>query len=53
MGADVHVAEVEEGLDELHGFIDHMAAQNHWTPAGQQEFASYMEKEHLTVDSLG
>jgi ribonuclease BN (tRNA processing enzyme) len=53
MGADVLVAEVEEGLDELRGFIDHMAAQNHWPPARKQEFAAHMEKEHLTVDSLG
>jgi ribonuclease BN (tRNA processing enzyme) len=52
-GADVLVAEVEEGLEELRGFIDHMAAQNHWTPARKQEFAAHMEKEHLTVDSLG
>ena len=52
-GADVLVAEVEESLDELRGFIDHMAAQNHWPPARKQEFAAHMEKEHLTVDSLG
>jgi ribonuclease BN (tRNA processing enzyme) len=53
VGADVLVAEVEEGLDELRGFIDHMAAQNHWPPARKQQFAAHMEKEHLTVDSLG
>jgi ribonuclease BN (tRNA processing enzyme) len=52
-GADVLVAEVEESLDELRGFIDEMAAQNHWPPARKQEFAAHMEKEHLTVDSLG
>jgi ribonuclease BN (tRNA processing enzyme) len=52
-GADVLVAEVEEGLNELRGFIDQMAAQNHWPPARKQEFAAHMEKEHLTVDSLG
>jgi ribonuclease BN (tRNA processing enzyme) len=53
MGADVLVAEVEESLDELRGFIDQMAAQNHWPPARKQQFAAHMEKEHLTVDSLG
>ena len=53
MGADVLVAEVEESSDELRGFIDQMAAQNHWPPARKQEFAAHMEKEHLTVDSLG
>jgi ribonuclease BN (tRNA processing enzyme) len=53
MGADVLVAEVEPGLDELRGIIDHVAAQNHWPPARKQEFAAHMEKEHLTVDSLG
>ena len=53
MGADVLVAEVEETLDDLRGFIDQMAAQNHWTPARKQQFAAHMEKEHLTVDSLG
>jgi ribonuclease BN (tRNA processing enzyme) len=53
MGADILVAEVEESLDELRGFIDHMAAQNHWSPARKQQFAAHMEKEHLTVDSLG
>lgn len=52
-GADVLVAEVEENLDELRVFIDQMAAQNHWPPARKQEFAAHMEKEHLTVDSLG
>ncbi|HET7346195.1 MAG TPA: MBL fold metallo-hydrolase [Acidobacteriaceae bacterium] len=52
-GADVLVAEVEESLDELRGFIDRMAVQNHWTPARKEEFAAHMEKEHLTVDSLG
>ena len=52
-GADVLVAEVEEGLDELRGFIDRMAVQNHWTPVRKEEFAAHMEKEHLTVDSLG
>ncbi|HEV2402501.1 MAG TPA: MBL fold metallo-hydrolase [Candidatus Sulfotelmatobacter sp.] len=52
-GADVLVAEVEESLDELRGFIDQMAARNHWPPARKQEFAAHMEKEHLTVDSLG
>ena len=53
MGADVLVAEVEGSSDELRGFIDQMAAQNHWPPARKQEFAAHMEKEHLTVDSLG
>ena len=53
MGADVLVAEVEENLDELRAFIDQMAARNHWPPARKQEFAAHMEKEHLTVDSLG
>ena len=53
MGADVLVSEVEQSSDEIHGFIDHMAAQNHWPPARKQEFAAHMEKEHLTVDSLG
>ena len=52
-GADVLVAEVEESLDELRVFIDQMAAQNHWPPARKQQFAAHMEKEHLTVDSLG
>lgn len=52
-GADVLVSEVEESLDELRGFIDQMAVQNHWPPARKQEFAAHMEKEHLTVDSLG
>jgi ribonuclease BN (tRNA processing enzyme) len=52
-GADVLVAEVEASSDELRGFIDHMAAQNHWPPARKQEFVAHMEKEHLTVDSLG
>ena len=51
--ADVLVSEVEESLDELRTFIDHMAARNHWPPARKQEFAAHMEKEHLTVDSLG
>lgn len=53
MGADVLVAEVEESSDELRGFIDKVAAQNHWPPARKQEFTAHMEKEHLTVDSLG
>ena len=53
MSADVLVAEVEPGLDELRGIIDYVAAQNHWPPARKQEFAAHMEKEHLTVDSLG
>ena len=53
MGADVLVAEVEESLDELRVFIDQMAARNHWPLARKQEFAAHMEKEHLTVDSLG
>jgi ribonuclease BN (tRNA processing enzyme) len=53
MGADVLISEVEESSDELRGFIDQMAAQNHWPPARKQEFAAHMEKEHLTVDSLG
>ena len=53
MGADVLVAEVEQSLGELRGFIDQMAAQNHWPPARKQQFAAHMEKEHLTVDSLG
>ena len=52
MGADVLVSEVE-GLDELRVLIDQMAARNHWSPARKQEFAAHMEKEHLTVDSLG
>lgn len=52
-GADVLVAEVEGSVDELRGFIDHMAAQNHWPPAVKYHFAAHMEKEHLTVDSLG
>ena len=52
-GADVLVSEVEEGLDELRGFVDQMAARNHWPPARKQQFAAHMEKEHLTVDSLG
>ena len=52
-GADVLVAEVEGSLDELRVFIDQMAAQNHWPPARKQEFVAHMEKEHLTVDSLG
>lgn len=53
MGADVLVAEVERSTDELRGFIDQMAAQNHWPLARKQQFAAHMEKEHLTVDSLG
>jgi ribonuclease BN (tRNA processing enzyme) len=53
MGADVLVAEVEASSDELRGFIDHMAAQNHWTPARKNRFAAHLAKEHLTVDSLG
>ena len=53
MGADVLVAEVEPGLDGLRGIIDYAAAQNHWPPARKQAFAAHMEKEHLTVDSLG
>jgi ribonuclease BN (tRNA processing enzyme) len=53
MGADVLVSEVEESSDELSVFIDQMAVQNHWPPARKQEFAGHMEKEHLTVDSLG
>jgi len=53
MGADVLVSEVEESSDELRGFIDQMAARNHWSPTRKQEFAAHMEKEHLTVDSLG
>jgi len=52
-GGDVLVAEVEESLDALRGFIDQIAAQNHWPPARKQQFAAHMEKEHLTVDSLG
>ena len=52
-GADVLVAEVEASSDELRVFIDQMAARNHWPPARKQEFAAHMEKEHLTVDSLG
>src|SRR5262249_13282850 len=52
-GADVLVAEVEASSDELRGFIDNFAAQNHWPPARKQEFAEHMEKEHLTLDSLG
>ncbi|HEU5403692.1 MAG TPA: MBL fold metallo-hydrolase [Terriglobales bacterium] len=53
MGADVLVAEVEESTGDLRGFIDQIAAQNHWPPARKQEFTAHMEKEHLTVDSLG
>jgi ribonuclease BN (tRNA processing enzyme) len=53
MGADVLVAEVEESSDELRVFIDQFAAQNHLPPARKQEFTAHMEKEHLTVDSLG
>jgi ribonuclease BN (tRNA processing enzyme) len=53
MGADVLVAEVQESSDELRGFIDQFAAQNHWPPARKQEFTEHMEKEHLTVESLG
>lgn len=53
IGADVLVAEAGPSLDKLRGFIDQMAAQNHWPPARKQEFAAHMEKEHLTVDSLG
>jgi len=53
MGADVLVSEVEASSDELNRFIDQMADQNHWSPARKQEFAGHMEKEHLTVDSLG
>jgi len=53
MGADVLVSEVEEGSDELRGFVDQMAARNHWPPARKQEFAAHMNQEHLTVDSLG
>ena len=53
MGADVLVSEVEESSDELRGFIDDLSAQNHWPPARKQEFTAHMEKEHLTVDSLG
>jgi ribonuclease BN (tRNA processing enzyme) len=53
MGADVLVAEVEESSEELRGFIDAIAAQNHWPPGRKQEFTAHMEKEHLTVDSLG
>ena len=52
-GADVLVSEVEEGVEELRVFIDQMAVRNHWPPARKQEFAAHMEKEHLTVDSLG
>lgn len=52
-GADVLVSEVEEGGDELRSFIDQMGARNHWSPARKQAFAAHMEKEHLTVDSLG
>lgn len=47
MGADVLVAEVEESLDELRGFIDHMAAQNHWSPARKEQFAAHMEKAEV------
>jgi ribonuclease BN (tRNA processing enzyme) len=53
MGADVLVAEVEASSDELREFVDQMAVQNHWPPARKQGFAAHMEKEHLTVDSLG
>jgi ribonuclease BN (tRNA processing enzyme) len=53
MGADVLVAEVQESSGELRGFIDQVAAQNHWPPARKQAFTAHMEKEHLTVDSLG
>ena len=53
IGADVLVAEVEASSDELRGFIDQMAALNHWPPARKQEFAAHMVKEHLTVDRLG
>lgn len=53
MGADVLVAEVEGSSDELRVFIDQVAAQNHWPPKRKQEFTAHMEKEHLTVDSLG
>jgi len=53
MGADVLVSEVEESSDELREFIDQMAARNHWPAARKQQFAAHMEKEHLTVDSLG
>jgi len=52
-GADVLVAEVEESLDQLRGFIDQIASQNHWSAARKQEFTAHMEEEHLTVDSLG
>jgi ribonuclease BN (tRNA processing enzyme) len=52
-GAEVLVSEVEENLDELRGFIDQMAARNHWPAARKEQFAAHMEKEHLTVDSLG
>ena len=52
-GADVLVSEVEESSEELSRFIDQVAAQNHWPPSRKQEFAAHMEKEHLTVDSLG
>lgn len=52
-GADVLVAEVEESSDELRGFIDQVAAQNHWPPARKEQFTAHMEKEHLTVDRLG
>jgi len=51
--ADVLVAEVEENSDELRRFIDQMATENHWPPARKEQFAAHMEKEHLTVDSLG
>jgi ribonuclease BN (tRNA processing enzyme) len=51
--SDVLVAEVEENLDELRVFIDQMAARNHWPPSRKQEFTAHMEKEHLTVDSVG
>ena len=52
-GADVLVAEVEASSDELRGFIDQMATQNHWSPARKQEFVAHLQKEHLTVDTLG
>ena len=52
-GADVLVSEVEESSDQLRGFIDRIAAQNHWPPARKQAFTAHMEQEHLTVDSLG
>jgi ribonuclease BN (tRNA processing enzyme) len=53
MGADILVAEVEGGSEDLNKFIDQMAAQNHWSSTRKQEFADHMEKEHLTEDSLG